>query len=82
MPQLYVRHLGSKVSRPEQELEGFQRVDGAAGETKTVQIALKASQLAYWNEAQNGFEVESEPVSLMIGDSSADIKLSKTVTVE
>ena len=27
-------------------------------------------------------EVESEPVSLMVGDSSADIKLSKTVTVE
>ncbi len=82
VPQLYVKHLGSKVSRPEQELEGFQRVTVAAGETKTVTIPLKASQLAYWNEAKAGFEVESEPVSLMVGDSSADIKLSKTVTVE
>ncbi len=82
VPQLYVQHLGSKVDRPAEELEGFQRVTLAPGETKTVTIPLKASQLAYWNDDANGFVVESEPVSLMIGDSSADIKLKTTVTVE
>lgn len=80
--QLYVKHLKSAVERPIKELKGFQRVTLAPGETKTVQIALKASQLAYWDAAAKAFTVEAEPVSLMLGDSSADIKLSKTVTVE
>ncbi|MGB7191356.1 MAG: fibronectin type III-like domain-contianing protein, partial [Acidobacteriaceae bacterium] len=79
--QLYVKHLKSKVQRPREELEGFQRVSLAPGETKTVQIPLKASQLAYWDEQQGSFVVEAEPVKLMIGDSSADIKLATTVPV-
>jgi hypothetical protein len=31
---------------------------------------------------QNGFKVENEPVKLMIGDSSADVKLTKTIQVD
>jgi len=80
--QLYVQHLKSAVQRPNEELEGFQRVHLAPGETKTVQIPLKASQLAYWNEAQKKFVVEAEPVKLMLGDSSTDIKLSTTMPVD
>lgn len=79
--QLYVKHMKSAVQRPKEELEGFKRVSLAPGETKTVQIPLKASQLAYWDEKQNGFKVETEPVKLMIGDSSADLKVSTTIPV-
>ena len=79
--QLYVKHLKSKVTRPREELEGFERVSLAAGETKTVEIPLKAAQLAYWDEENHHFKIEAEPVRLMIGDSSADIKLEKTVPV-
>ncbi len=81
--QLYVSHLGSKVPRPLKELKGFQRVTLKPGETKTVQIPLKAaSNLAYWNEKSGAFEVESEPVKVMVGDSSADMKLETTLQVE
>jgi beta-glucosidase len=80
--QLYVKHLGSKVQRPAEELEGFRRVTLQPGETKTVQIPLKASQLAFWDEKQNRFKVEAEPVKLMLGDSSRDIKLATTVRVQ
>ncbi|HET8636765.1 MAG TPA: fibronectin type III-like domain-contianing protein, partial [Acidobacteriaceae bacterium] len=80
--QLYVKHLKSVVQRPKEELEGFQRVSLKPGETKTVQIPLKASQLAYWDVKGNGFKVATEPVKLMIGDSSADIKLTKTIQVD
>jgi beta-glucosidase len=79
--QLYVKYLKSKVTRPQEQLAGFQRVSVAPHATKTVEIPLKASQLAYWNVKQNGWVVEKEPVSLMIGDSSADIKVTKTVPV-
>jgi beta-glucosidase len=80
--QLYVAYPESKVERPMKELEGFKRVHLAAGETQTVQISLKASQLAYWNVDIKGFEVETAPVSLMIGESSTDIKLTQTLSVQ
>jgi len=79
--QLYVTHLKSKVSRPREELEGFQRVTLQPNETKTVDIPLPAASLAYWNDKESKFVVESEPVKLMIGDSSADLKLNTTIQV-
>ncbi|HEV2325666.1 MAG TPA: glycoside hydrolase family 3 C-terminal domain-containing protein [Terracidiphilus sp.] len=80
--QLYVEHLHSAVSRPHEELEGFQRVSLEPGQTKTVSIELPAARLAYWDVQTQTFRVEHEPVSLMIGDSSADIALKTTIQVE
>jgi beta-glucosidase len=80
--QLYVKHLKSKVERPREELKGFQRVSVQPNETRTVTIPLKAADLAYWDEKSGKFQVEAEPVSLMVGDSSADIKLDVTVKVQ
>ena len=80
--QLYVGYPKSKVERPMKALEGFRRVHLAAGETQTVQIPLKASQLAYWNVDTKAFTVEAAPVNLMIGESSADIKLTKGLSVQ
>lgn len=82
VPQLYVQHLGSRVARPSLELEGFARVHLDPGQTKTVRIPLKASQLAYWDAGQRAMVVEPDRVQLMIGASSADIKLRRTIGVE
>ena len=81
VPQLYVRHRGSRVTRPALQLEGFSRVPLAAGETRTVRIPLKAIQLAYWNAAQHALVVQPEPIEVMIGASSSDIRLHKTMHV-
>jgi len=80
--QLYVKHLGSKVERPSEELKGFQRVTLKPNETKTVQMTLKASALAWWDEKLPGFSVEAEPVRVMIGNSASEILLSATVNVQ
>ncbi len=80
--QLYVKHPDSKVERPREQLAGFRRVAVEAGETKTVEIALAASRLAYWDEQRKALEVESEPVRVMIGDSSGNIVLTTTVEVQ
>ena len=82
VPQLYVRHLGSTVARPPIELEGFDRVRLEPGQTRTVRIPFKASQLGYWDAARHAMVVEPERVELMIGASSADIKLRRTISVE
>jgi len=90
--QMYVKHLGSEVGgsevggseveRPQEELEGFKRVMVQPNETKTVEIPLKASSLAWWDEKLPGFRVEAEPVRVMIGNSSSDIQASTTVRVQ
>jgi beta-glucosidase len=80
--QLYIKHLKSKVARPNEELKGFQRVTLQPGETKTVTIPLKASSLAYWDEKLSDFRVESEPIKLLVGNSSADIQSTTTVRVQ
>ncbi len=80
--QMYVQHLGNKVEQPREALKGFQRVTIAAGATKTVEIPLKASALAWWDEKQSGWKVESEPVKVMIGDSAANILLNTTIHVQ
>jgi beta-glucosidase len=80
--QLYVKHVRSKVVRPREELKGFLRVTVQPNETKTVQIPLKASTLAYWDEKLHDFRVETEPVKVMVGNSSVDLPLSATVRVQ
>ena len=80
--QLYVKHLHSAVERPREELEGFQRVTVDAGQRKTVEIALPASRLAYWDVKTQAFRVEAEPVSLLVGDSSANLPMSTTIRVK
>jgi beta-glucosidase len=80
--QLYVKHPHSKVDRPGQELKGFQRVGLQPNQTKTVEIPLKASTLAYWDEKTGGFKVEAESVDLLIGSASNDIRLTATVRVQ
>jgi beta-glucosidase len=80
--QLYVKHLRSKVARPREELKGFRRITLEPGGTKTVEIPLKASDLAYWDKKLSAFKVEAEPVEVMIGSSSTDIKASTTVQVQ
>ena len=79
--QLYVKHVNSTVGRPGKELKGFRRVTLMPGQTRTVALPLKTETLAYWDTARQRWEVEADQVSLMVGSSSADVKLEKTVAV-
>jgi beta-glucosidase len=80
--QFYIRHLGSKVVRPHQELKGFQRVFIPRGQTRTASVSLKAADLAYWDEAANRWIVEAEPVRVLAGGSSAELKVERTLRIE
>ena len=79
--QLYVKHLDSAVVRPLKELKGFERVALQPGETKTVMFPLRGEHVAYWDAARRRFTVEDGRVLVMVGSSSADIKLEKAVRV-
>ena len=79
--QLYVRHLDSKVERPSKELKSFKRIFIKAGQTQRVTMSFDADQLAYWNVEAHRFVVEPGRVELLIGSSSADVKLKSLLTV-
>ncbi|HEV7993386.1 MAG TPA: glycoside hydrolase family 3 C-terminal domain-containing protein [Gemmatimonadaceae bacterium] len=80
--QLYAQHMGSRVARPIKELRGFKRVTLEPGQTRTVRLPLAVSSLAYWDSASKGWIVEGEPVRLLVGASSADIRLDRTIRVQ
>jgi len=79
--QLYVKHIGSKLDRPDKELKGFQRITLKSGETRRVSIPLRREGLAYWNVPLNRFVVEKDKIQILIGSSSADIKAQQTISV-
>ena len=80
--QLYVADEESTVIRPVKELRGFEKVELAPGETKTVSIKLDARAFAYYNVQLGDFHVESGSFKIMVGRSCADIELGDTVIVE
>ncbi len=80
--QLYIKHLNSSVKRPIKELKGFQRIHIKAGETKTVQIALQAKDLDYWNEEKQEFQLENDQIKIQIGRASDNIVLTKKLNIK
>jgi beta-glucosidase len=79
--QLYVKHLDSKITRPQKELKAFKRISLKPGETKTVSLLVRAEDLAYWNVKAEKFVVEKDKVQLQVGSSSVDIKIEQNVDV-
>ncbi len=79
--QLYGKHIGSKIPRAAQELKAFRRIGLRPGETKTVEMAISADDLRYWNEASEGWTLEPDQVEFRVGPSSADCRLKTGVAV-
>ena len=79
--QFYVRHLGSRVERPNEDLRGYRRITLKPGETRTVEFSLPAASLAYWNSDLHRWVVETEPVELAVGASSAGIRVRRRIQV-
>ncbi|RIX59451.1 glycosyl hydrolase [Paenibacillus nanensis] len=79
--QLYVRDCASSVIRPEKELKGFEKVALAPGEEKEVAFRLDKRSFAYYDEDVRDWVVETGEFELIIGKSSQEMVLSKTVAV-
>jgi len=66
---------------PIKELKGFERVTLKSGENKKVTLKLRKDLLRYWDEAKDKFVYPSGDYTIMVGASSADIRLQKVVSV-
>jgi beta-glucosidase len=78
--QLYIRDEISSVTRPIKELKGFQRVTLQPGETRTVELPITPSRLAFWNIDMK-YVVEPGAFQIMVGPNSQDLQ-SVTLQVE
>ncbi|PZD96269.1 beta-glucosidase [Paenibacillus sambharensis] len=80
--QLYVKANNSRVKRPLKQLKGFDRLYLQPGETREVTMKLNASELAFWDVTRERYCVETGTYSIMIGASSADVRLQAEFEVD
>ena len=79
--QLYLRDQIASVARPVQALKGFERIHLAAGASKTIKLTLIPEDFEMLNEKMETV-IEPGDFTIMIGSSSRDIRLKKTVTLQ
>ena len=79
--QLYVKDIESSVIQPRKELRGFERVNIAAGETKTVSLTLLNDDFTFWDEKTGEFDIEAGAFEIQVGSSSQDIKFKDIIEI-
>ncbi|MFW5885900.1 MAG: beta-glucosidase family protein [Halanaerobium sp.] len=80
--QLYVSDPESTVIKAEKELKEFAKVELEPGQEKIVEFELDKRAFAYYNTEIDDWYVESGDYEILVGASSRDIRLKKTVKVE
>ncbi|MFN8464987.1 MAG: glycoside hydrolase family 3 C-terminal domain-containing protein [Caldilineaceae bacterium] len=80
--QVYVHDHAASLARPLKELKGFAKVALAPGETKTVSIPLNARAFAFYHPAHRQWITEDGEFDILVGASSADIRLQASVTLK
>jgi beta-glucosidase len=80
--QLYVTDP-SASGQPPRQLEGFARVNLAAGASTTVTFPLSQQNLQYWNASSNAWATSTGTYGIEVGDgdSTATLPLSGSLTV-
>jgi beta-glucosidase len=77
--QLYVRDVEASVRRPKKQLMAFERITLRPGETRTVSFTVSPERLAFWDEKRKAWVVEPGAFEVMIGSSSADLRLKSEI---
>jgi beta-glucosidase len=79
--QLYVHDVESRLARPHKELKAFAKVALEPGESKRVTLMLDDRSFSYYDPAYSQWVVDAGEFDLLIGASSADIRLSQRVSL-
>ena len=75
--QVYARETTASVATPVRALKAFSRIHLKAGETKTIHLPLKQSDLEVWGASQQ-WKLEPGEFTIWVGGSS-DAKLSTKI---
>lgn len=76
VPQVYVKFPRDDAAM---RLRGFDRISVAAGQTRRVEIVIAADDLKLWDTPSHSFTSRKGAHKILVGASSADIRLKKRV---
>jgi len=79
--QLYISQKNPSMLRPVKELKGFTKVALNRGETKTVEMTLKVSDMAFYDDKINAWTLEPDDYIISIASSSRSIKSSNMLKI-
>ena len=74
--QLYIRDEVGSITRPVQELKGFNKIELAPGETKNVNFEITPELLKFYN-GDIKLDWESGDFQIMVGTNSKDVQIAK-----
>jgi beta-glucosidase len=74
--QLYIRDVVGSITRPVQELKGFNKIELAAGESKNISFEVTPELLKFYN-GNLKFDWEAGEFEIMVGPNSKEVKKVK-----
>ncbi|MEU5596025.1 glycoside hydrolase family 3 C-terminal domain-containing protein [Streptomyces sp. NPDC020298] len=80
--QLYTRAVDPSAVRPRRELAAHRRVTLTPGERAELSFAVPLAAFEFWDVAQGRWCLEEGPYDLLVGASSADVRLRATVHLD
>jgi beta-glucosidase len=80
--QLYILDYECTQQRPVKELKAFAKVELAPGESRQLGFVFSYEDFAFYNPVVNDWVVETGDFEILVGASSQDIRLMKTVHVD
>lgn len=81
VPQVYVQFPSLPRPLPVKQLHAFERVSVPAGTTQHLEFQIPLSELRLWDDDRKAFFTPEGMYTVMVGASSADIRLQQMVQV-
>jgi beta-glucosidase len=79
--QVYVSQPKASVIRPIKELKAFKKVFLKVGETQTVELEIKAKDMAFYNEKTKSWTLETGEFVIRNAASATDLKSSVSIQI-
>jgi len=80
--QMYVGDPSATIDRPVRELKGFERVELAPGESKTVHFQVDRRALSFYSTERHAWIAQPGQFEVSVGSSSRDLRLRGTLVLE
>jgi len=79
--QVYVGRLPTSAPTPVRQLAGVARLTLRPGQSKRVTVELDPRSLSYWDTASQRWIIPGGELSVLVGSSSRDIRLSGIIEI-
>lgn len=78
--QIYVSDVECSFPRPPKELKGFRKVSISPSEKQEIRLTLGKEAFSFWNPETRQWTLEAGEFEILLGSSSADIRLTKRIS--